>query len=96
MYQHEVLRIASESGIIKNAVLLLAASYFKEYLEEGSQAKKLVVNTEIVLIQSLTHGLREEPLPFVRNTAMMFLTHHAILNPGVHPSNWTHYLYQLS
>lgn len=97
-YIKEVLTIATSDPATQSAIIVLASSYYKEYLPDGSAEKEQMERLEGLSIVQAVAALKRnstEGNVSSRNPAKMLLIHHAILNQGLHSLHWTEYLYQL-
>jgi hypothetical protein len=95
-YLQEVLQIAKSDQATKYAVYALTASYYKEFLDDQSQKKK-IKRIEIYCLKKALATLRQNTAESYvsSDTTKMLLIHHAILNQDLHQRHWTDYLYQL-
>jgi hypothetical protein len=93
IYRH-VVQVAKDNQGTAYALFALSASYYKEYLPDGSPERREAEQMERTSMTRAFH-LLPQPGP-ARDAALMLLIHHAIINPGLHKRHWTQYLYQLN
>jgi hypothetical protein len=80
-------------------VLALSASYRKEYFVEGSFTRKQIEYAEyrysMETAKEVREAIRRGDVGASTAVAAALLSHHATLNPSLHPCCWTKYLYPM-
>jgi hypothetical protein len=79
-------------------MLALAASYYKEFLDDWSAQKEKMKQLEMECLKRAVAKLQQNTAAeshISSDAAKMLLIHHAILNRDLHSRHWTDYLYQL-
>lgn len=98
-YLNEFLPILHSNGRTINPVLALSASYHKEYFDEGSCVRKQIEYAEYRYSMETAKEVREAvtrgDVGAPTAVAAALLSHHATLNPSLHPCCWTKYLYPM-
>lgn len=98
-YLNEFLPILYSNGGTINPVLALSASYRKEYFAVGRLERKKIEYAEICYSMETAKEFQEAitrgDVGASTAVAAALLSHHATLNPSLHPSCWTNYLYPM-
>lgn len=94
-YSDEFIPILNQGGRIMNPILALSASYFKEYLQGTAreQMEKIESNYIVETVRQVRQSLEKEEMGPYTAVSGALLIHHATLNPSMHPSCWSKYLY---
>lgn len=92
IYSKEVVQVASSDASTKCAVAALSSSYYKDYLQSGSPDRSRVEKLEMKSLRSALVSLKGDGPE--RDTALMLIIHHAIINPMLHQLHWTEYTLQ--
>ena len=98
-YLNEFLPVLHDKGHTINPLLALSASYRKEYFIEGSSERSQIEYAELRYSMETAREVREAiargEIGASTAVAAALLSHHATLNPSMHLSCWTNYLYPM-
>ncbi|KAF2652442.1 hypothetical protein K491DRAFT_48930 [Lophiostoma macrostomum CBS 122681] len=99
IYLNQVLPFTTNFKAPLWAVYVISASYYKEFLDEGSEQKEMMKQSEICYLRKAVEALSQvsaaiQAATAVQDATNMLLIHHAILNPDLHERPWTEQLYE--